>query len=88
MCVCVQESVFFFLILILGACCLCCGVRQYWERVVFGVVGLFGGVGRCFLSCHDVQSVVDILESALLSLVFVVNAVLVGTKLLRLDKVS
>ena len=46
-----QESVFFFLILILGACCLCRGVHQSsWERVVFGVVGLFGGVGRCFLS--------------------------------------
>ena len=61
---------------------------QYWERVVFGVVGLLGGVGWCFLSWHDVQSVVDILVSALLSLVFVLNAVLVGTKLLRLDKVS
>ena len=40
--VCVQESVFFFLLLVRGAYC---GVCQYWERVVFGVLGLFGGVG-------------------------------------------
>ena len=42
---CVQESVFFFLLLIRGAYC---GVCQYWERAVFGVVGLLGGVGWCF----------------------------------------
>ena len=27
-----------------------CGACQYWERVVFGVLGLLGGVGWCFLS--------------------------------------
>ena len=45
MCVHKRLLNFFFLILVSGACCLCCGVRQYWERVVLGVVGLFGGVG-------------------------------------------